>query len=62
MIWVYSVCLGLFCKQLVFEIYFCNHLDGEERAGCFALTVFLMSGDSQCSVALPHGALGWSAV
>ena len=32
------------------------------RAGCFTLTVFLMSCDSQCSVVLPHGALGWTAV
>ena len=23
--------------------YFCNHLDGEERAGCFAWFVFLVS-------------------
>ena len=44
------------------SVQFCNHLDGEERAGCFALTVFLMSCDSQCSVALPHGTLSWSAV
>ena len=34
----------------------------EEKAGCFALTAFLMSCDSQCSVALPHGGMGWSAV
>ena len=34
-----------------------------ERAGCFALTVYLMmSCDSHCSVALPHGIKGWSAV
>ena len=31
---------------------------GEERAGCFVLTVFLVSCDSRCSVALPHGAMG----
>ena len=40
--------------------YFCNQLDGEEKAGCFPLTVYLMSCDNQCSVALPHGAVGWS--
>ena len=34
----------------------------ESRAGCFALIVFLMSCDCKCSVALPHGAVGWSAV
>ena len=30
----------------------CNHLDGEERAGCFAYFVFLVSHD--CCVALPR--------
>ena len=34
----------------------------EERAGCFALPVSLMSCDSQCTVALPYYAMGWSAV
>ena len=38
--------------------YFCNHLDEEERAGCFALNVFGMSCYCYCSVALPHCALG----
>ena len=33
-----------------------------KQLGCFTLTVFLMYGDSQCSVALPHGAVGWSSV
>ena len=33
-----------------------------ERAGCFALSVFLVSCDSQCSVALPGSPVGWSAV
>ena len=28
-----------------------------KTAGCFALTVFLMSCDSQCSVVLPRGAV-----
>ena len=39
---------------------FSNHLDGEERACCFALFVFLVSRD--CCVALPHDATGLSAV
>ena len=39
---------------------FCNHLDGEKRAGCFSLFVFLMSHD--CCVRLPHDATGLSAV
>ena len=33
-----------------------NHLDGEERAGCFALFIFLVSRD--CCVDLPHDATG----
>ena len=36
----------------------CNHLDGEERAGCFALFVFLVS--RVCCVALPYDATGLS--
>ena len=42
--------------------HLCNHFDGEESAGCFVLTVFLMYCDSQRSVSLPHIALVWSAV
>ena len=34
----------------------------KERAGCFALTVFLVSCDYKCSVALPRGAVGLFAV
>ena len=33
---------------------------GEKRAGCFALFVFLVSHD--CCMALPHDAMGLSAV
>ena len=32
----------------------------EERAGCFALFVFLVSRD--CCIAIPHGVMGLSAV
>ena len=49
----------LLCLNLC-PFKFCNHLDGEERAGCFALFVFLVSRD--CCVALPHDAMGLSAV
>ena len=45
---------------LCVQFKFCNHLDGEERAGCFALFVFLVSHD--CCVALPGSAAGLSAV
>ena len=37
-----------------------NHLDGEERACCFALFVFLVT--CGCGVVLPHDATGLSAV
>ena len=40
----------------------CNHLDEEERAGCFAFIVFQMSCYCKCVVALPHDAVGWCAV
>ena len=40
--------------------WFCKHLDGEERAGCFPWFVFLVSRD--CCVALPRGAMDLSAV
>ena len=33
----------------------CYHLDGQERAGCFAWFVFLVSRDG--CVALPRGAM-----
>ena len=39
---------------------FCDRLDGEERAGCFAKFVFLVSRDS--CVAIPLSAMGLSAV
>ena len=49
----------VFCVTLC-PFKFCNHLDWEERAGCFTLFVFLVSRD--CCVALPRGAMGPSAV
>ena len=41
---------------------FCNHLEDEEKAGCFAIIVLQMYCYDNCSVALPHGAVGRSAV
>ena len=38
----------------------CNYLKEEEEAGCFALSVFLVSRD--CCVALPYDATGLYAV
>ena len=49
----------LLCVTLC-TFQFCNHLDGEDRAGYFALFVFLVS--RVCCVALPHDATGLSAV
>ena len=34
-----------------------NHLDGEQRAGCFTLFVLLVSCNCYYLVALPHGAM-----
>ena len=42
--------------------YFCNHLEEEEKAGCFAIIVLQMHCYDKCSVVLPHGVVGWSAV
>ena len=40
---------------------FCNHLEEEEKVGHFAVIVLQMYCYYICSVALPHGAVGWSA-
>ena len=40
---------------------FCKHLEEEENACCFAMIVLQMYCYYYCSVALPHGAMGWSA-
>ena len=37
---------------------FCNHLEEEEKAGCFAVIVLQMYCYYKCSVALTHGAVG----
>ena len=36
---------------------FCNHLKGEEKAGCFAIIVLHMYCYYKCSMALPHSRL-----
>ena len=40
----------------------CNHLEEEERVGCFAFIVLRMFCYCKCFVTLLHGAVGWSAV
>ena len=42
--------------------YFCNHLEEEERTGCFAFIVLRMFCYCTCSVTPPHIAVGWSTV
>ena len=44
------LCYSLFCEE-------------EEKAGCFAIIIVpQIHCYYKCSVALPHGAVGWSAV
>ena len=51
-------CCVLLCVYSSFEIILIGR--ERERAGCFALFVFLVSRD--CCVALSHGATGLSAI
>ena len=48
--------------KLVHKSTVFNHLDEEERAGCFAFIVFQMPCYCKCFVALPHAAVVWSAL
>ena len=41
---------------------FCNHVTEEERVGCFTLFVLFLSCGCLCTMAFPHGAMGWSTV
>ena len=41
---------------------FYNHLEEEEKDGCFAIIFLQMYCYYKCFVALPHGAVFWSAV
>ena len=60
---MWGFCVGLcFGMHYFMSFLFCNHLDENERAGCFAFVVFWMSCYSKRSVDHPRGAVGWSAV
>ena len=48
----------LLCITLC-PLQFCNHLEEEEKAGCFAFIVLRMPCYCELSVTLPHGAVGW---
>ena len=39
-----------------------NHFDEVEKSGCFAIIVLQMHCYYKCSVAFPHGTVGWTAV
>ena len=60
------VCYALLCGHSSFAFILkrnCYHLEEEEKAGCFAIIVSLQKHSYyKCSVALPQGTLGWSAV
>ena len=51
----------LLCITL-YPFQFCNNLEEEENAGSFAIIVLQIYCYYKCSVTLPHGAKGWSAV
>ena len=53
--------VGALCLSL-FGIHYFMSLEEEEGAGCFAFKVLQMYCSCKCSVALPRGAVGWSAV
>ena len=45
----------------LFKMMFSNHLEEQSKAGCFAIYVLHMYWCYKCPVALPCGAVGWSA-
>ena len=51
----------LLCITLC-PFWFCNHLEEEERAGCFVFIVLWAYCYCKCSVTLPHSAVVWSVV
>ena len=51
-LFVAVLCLVLVWFSTLCPFSFCTHFDGDERAFCFALNVFPVFCDSQCSVAL----------
>ena len=65
-LFVGALCLSCFVMHYFVSILcpflFCNHLEGEEKTGCFAFIVLQMYCYYYCFVALPRSALGWSAV
>ena len=52
---------GLLCITLC-PLSFCNHLEEDEKAVCFAIIVLQIYCCYESFAALRHGAVGWSAV
>ena len=46
----------------IVSVLVCKYLEEEDNAGCFAIIVLQMYCYYKYSVALPHGAVSWSAV
>ena len=59
----FCVCTMFYCALLcVLSSFTIILMVKRKQAGCSTLFVFQMSCDSQCSVALPHGAMCWSVL
>ena len=56
------LCSSLFCFALLFSFLVLQYVEEEEKTCCFAVIVLQMYCYYKCSVALPHGAVGGSAV
>ena len=62
-LFVEILCLSLFYYPLLCLLSsFSKHFEEKEKTGCFAIIVLQMYCYYKCSVALPHGAVGWFAV
>ena len=52
----------VFIMHFFVSILVCNHLEENEKTGCFSIIVVQINCYYKWHVALPHGAVGWSAV
>ena len=62
---VLPIVLGVLCLSLFCYAFFCVRSSFAiilKKGGCFASIVLQMYCYYKCSVALPNGAMGWSAV
>ena len=56
------LCLSLFCYALLCVHFSFENILRRKKLGCFAFIALQMYCYYKCSVAFPHGAMGWSAV